>query len=80
MQRAFGIRTFRAWHKAALKVRNGKLSADAAREVIAQGVSHVFTAANIESLPGASIKSRCESSWKPKQSKLSNPHTRVTSA
>ena len=33
---------------------------DAAREVIAQGVSDVFTAANIESLPSASIKSWCE--------------------
>src|SRR5512132_1942002 len=50
----------RAWHKAALKARNGKLSVDAAREVIAQGVSDVFTAANVESLPNASIKSWCE--------------------
>jgi integrase len=50
----------RAWHKATLKARNGKLSVDAAREVIAQGVSDVFTAANIESLPSASIKSWCE--------------------
>jgi integrase len=50
----------RAWHKAALKARNGKLSVDAAREVIAQGVSDVFTAANAESLPSASIKSWCE--------------------
>src|SRR5262245_28605991 len=49
----------RAWHKAALKARNGKLSADAAREVIAQGVSDVFTVANVESLPSASIKSWC---------------------
>src|SRR5256886_10074050 len=47
----------RTWHKAALKARNGKLSVDAAREVIAQGVSDVFTAANVESLPSASIKS-----------------------
>jgi integrase len=47
----------RAWHKAALKARNGKLSVDAAREVIAQGVSDVFTAANVESLPSASIAS-----------------------
>jgi integrase len=44
----------------ALKARNGKLSVDAAREVIAQGVSDVFTAANVESLPKASIKSWCE--------------------
>jgi integrase len=50
----------RAWHKATLKARNGKLSVDAAREVIAQGVSDVFTATNIESLPGASITSWCE--------------------
>src|SRR5436190_11047914 len=50
----------RAWNKAALKARNGKLSVDAAREVIAQGVSDVFTAANVESLPSASIKSWCE--------------------
>jgi integrase len=50
----------RVWHKAALKARNGKLSVDAAREVIAQGVSDVFTAANVESLPSASIKAWCE--------------------
>jgi integrase len=50
----------RAWHKAALKARNGRLSVDAAREVIAQGVSDVFTAANIESMPSASVKSWCE--------------------
>jgi integrase len=50
----------RAWHKAALKARNGKLSVDAAREVIAQGVSDIFTTANVESLPSAPIKSWCE--------------------
>ena len=50
----------RAWHKATLKARNGKLSVDAAREVIAQGVSDVFTAENVELLPSASIKSWCE--------------------
>jgi len=50
----------RAWHKAALKARNGKLSVDAAREVIAQGVSDVFTVANVESLESHSIKSWCE--------------------
>src|SRR6476619_4601776 len=47
----------RAWHKAALKARNGKLSVDAARDVIAQGVADVFTHANVESMPSASIKS-----------------------
>jgi hypothetical protein len=50
----------RAWHKAALKARSGRLSVDAAREVIARGVADVFTAANVESMPGASICSWCE--------------------
>src|SRR5436309_15827861 len=50
----------RAWHKAALQARNGKLSVDAAREVIARGVSDVFTVSNVESLPSASIKSWSE--------------------
>ena len=40
--------------------RNGKLSVDAAREVIAQGVADVFTHANVELLPSASIKLWCE--------------------
>ena len=56
----------RAWHKAALKARNGQLSVDAAREVIARGVSDVFTATNVESLPSASIKSWCETWLKAK--------------
>jgi integrase len=48
----------RAWDRAAKKARNGKLSVDAARDVIAQGVSDVFTYANVESsLPSSSIKS-----------------------
>jgi integrase len=50
----------RAWQKAALLARNGRLSVDAAREVIAQGVADVFTHANVETLPSASIKSWCE--------------------
>jgi integrase len=47
----------RTWHKAAIKARSGKLSVDAAREVIAQGVADVFTHANAESLDSATIKS-----------------------
>ena len=50
----------RAWHKAALKARTGKLSVDAAREVIAQGVADVFTHANAETLDSATIKSWSE--------------------
>jgi integrase len=50
----------RAWHKAALKARNGLLNEDSARAIIAQGVSDVLLAANCESLPSASIKSWCE--------------------
>src|SRR5438552_18875178 len=49
----------RTWHKAARLARKGKLTADAARDVIARGVSDVFTAANVESLPSSSIKSWC---------------------
>jgi hypothetical protein len=45
--------------QAALKARNGKLSVGATRKM-RQGVSDVFTAANIESLSSASIKSWCE--------------------
>jgi len=51
----------RAWHKAALKARNGLLNEDSARAIIAQGVSDVLLAASTESLPSASIKSWCES-------------------
>jgi integrase len=50
----------RTWHKAARLARTGKLSADAAREVIARGVSDVFTAANVESLESHRIKSWCD--------------------
>src|SRR5215471_19357875 len=67
----------RTWHKAALKARNGKLSVDAAREVIAQGVSDVFTAANIESLPSSSISSWCETWLQAKEIETSqSTHTR----
>ena len=66
----------RAWHKAALKARNGKLSVDAAREVIAQGVSDVFTAANVESLPNASIKSWCET-WLEAKAIEAEPSTHI---
>jgi integrase len=51
----------RAWHKAALKARNGLLNEDSARAIIAQGVSDVLLAASTESLPSASVKSWCES-------------------
>src|SRR5215471_418869 len=50
----------RTWDKAALKARTGKLSVDAAREIIARGVSDVFTHANAESLESATIKSWCD--------------------
>ncbi len=50
----------RAWHKAALLGRNGKLSADGAREVISRGVADVFAAANIETLDMATIRLWCE--------------------
>jgi integrase len=49
----------RAWHKAGQLARTGKLSVDAAREVISRGVADVFTAANVESLPTSSITAWC---------------------
>jgi integrase len=50
----------RTWHKASILGRKGKLSADAARDVIARGVSDVFTASNVESLPSASVRLWCD--------------------
>src|SRR5437899_1565162 len=50
----------RSWHKAALLARNGKLSADAARDVITRGVSDVYAAANLESLESATVRKWCE--------------------
>jgi integrase len=43
----------RSWRKAAKKARHGKLSIDAAREVITQGLADIFG----ESMPSTSIKS-----------------------
>src|SRR5437016_14258769 len=51
------LESCRTWHKAALKARTGKLSVDAAREVIAQGVADVFTHASAETLDNATVKS-----------------------
>jgi integrase len=50
----------RAWHKAALKAGKGELSADVAREIIAQGVSDVFLHANAEKLERVTIRSWCD--------------------
>jgi integrase len=50
----------RAWHKAALKAGKGELSEDAAREIIARGVSDVFLHANAEALDRATIRAWCE--------------------
>jgi integrase len=50
----------RVWHKAALKARNGKLSADAAREIITAGVADVFLTANAELLSSATVGKWCE--------------------
>jgi integrase len=50
----------RTWHKAALKAKNGKLTVDAARDVIAQGVSDVFAATSAEDFPSHSIQAWCD--------------------
>jgi integrase len=64
----------RAWHKASLKARNGKLSADAAREIIARGVADVFLAANAEPLSSASVRQWCEM-WAKTKSIETEPST-----
>lgn len=50
----------RCWHIAALKAGKGELSEDAAREIIARGVSDVFLHGNTETLSRATIRGWCE--------------------
>jgi integrase len=45
----------RAWEQAAKTARNGVLTPEAAREVIARGVSDVFLSANDEAMPRATV-------------------------
>ncbi|MEP6937521.1 MAG: tyrosine-type recombinase/integrase [Chthoniobacterales bacterium] len=64
----------RAWHKASLLARKGKLSADAARDVIARGVADVFLTANAEQLSSATIRGWCEK-WAESKSIETEPST-----
>ena len=64
----------RAWHKASLLARNGKLSTDAAREVIARGVADVFLAANAEPLSSATVRQWCNT-WAETKSIETEPST-----
>jgi integrase len=66
----------RAWHKAALKARGGKLNADSARAIIAQGVSDVLLAASTESLPSSSITSWCDT-WLEAKAIEAEPSTHI---
>ncbi len=50
----------RAWSLAANHARNGQLTPERAREVIAAGVADVFTAANREAMPSATVRAWCE--------------------
>src|SRR5437763_454466 len=47
------------WQRAALKARNGNLTADSAREVIARGVADVLLALGAE-LPRHNVRKWCE--------------------
>jgi integrase len=49
-----------AWQDAADEGRNGTLTVDAARSIIARGVSDIFRIVNRNPMPRASIKSWCE--------------------
>jgi integrase len=46
----------RAWEQAAKTAHNGLLTPEAAREVIARGVSDVFLASNAENMPRSSVR------------------------
>lgn len=50
----------RAWSLAANHARHGQLTPERAREVIAAGVADVFTAANREAMPSATVRAWCE--------------------
>src|SRR5262249_10221335 len=50
----------RAWAKAASEAHSGRLTIDAAREIIAQGVSEIFRITYSDSMPSASIRAWCE--------------------
>ncbi len=49
----------RIWHKAAKFGRNGKLTVEAAREIIASGVADLFATSNREALPSATLREWC---------------------
>ena len=50
----------RAWEQAARQASNGRLTPEAARDVIARGVADIYAIANAEDLPGASVRTWCE--------------------
>lgn len=50
----------RAWQKAAKLGRDGNLTPEAARAVIAAGVADVFAAANREALPSSAVRQWCK--------------------
>jgi integrase len=50
----------RAWAKAAIKARNGKLNVDTAHEVIARGVANIFELSNVESMESHTIQAWCD--------------------
>ncbi len=65
----------RAWDKAAKRARkDGKLTVEAAREVISRGVEDVFAAANVESMPSATVRKWCET-WLEAKSLEAEPST-----
>src|SRR5262249_11153278 len=53
------LEIMRAWDKAARKAKSGTLTEEAARRIIAEGVSEVLMAANIETMQSASSKDWC---------------------
>jgi len=54
------LEIMRAWDKAARKAKTGTLTEEAARRIIAEGVSEVLMVANIHTMQSASIEDWCE--------------------
>jgi integrase len=50
----------RAWEQAARQASNGRLTPEAARDVIAAGVADIYAIASGEDLPGASVRTWCD--------------------
>ena len=74
------LEIMRAWDKAARKAKSGTLTEEAARRIIAEGVSEVLMAANIHTMQSASIDDWCATWLASKKVEIEeSTHERYTS-